>query len=222
MLHTNAPGVGRHVDPPACRPDLETAVVVLAQDRQEPVVGVLAHAPLVVVLTRSRGIGEDPEQDRRIGGQLAREPVGGQAERERDTAHDGVAELCHRVEVREHRFAQRGRPPREEVGTVERNAGANARIVGAELGSEVDALLAIGYSRRELAADGKPTAPRGRRVTSRSRPSRPRRARRTHARARRAAFAARDRRRARRSRRSRCRGTRHRSRPRPRARRRVR
>ena len=48
----------------------------------------------------------------------------------------------------------------EQVRAVQRQSGADARIVGTELLAEVDALLAIGHARRQLSAEREPTAPR--------------------------------------------------------------
>ena len=70
----------------------------------------------------------------------------------------------------------------EQVGAVQRRAGAHPRMVGRVLGAEVDALLAIGSAGGQLAADRKPAPPSPPGVRpSRSRPSRRRRARRTRA-----------------------------------------
>ena len=66
----------------------------------------------------------------------------------------------HRVEVREHRVA---RARRAGAGTGSGRGAARRRarvVVGAELGAEVDAFLAVGYPRRELAADREPAPPR--------------------------------------------------------------
>ena len=150
---------------------------------------------------------EDPEQLRRVGGQVLGEPFGGKAEPEGDAAHHRLGDPTHLVEPAQDDRSEVGRFGGEEVGAVQCDAGADPVVVGIVLGAEVDALLAVGAARRELAADREPSAPRppGPRHRDR-RLGVGRRARRTRAPSVRGRPAASGRRRARRSRRSRSRG----------------
>ena len=115
--------------------------------------------------------------------------------------------------VLEHRIAQSRRTRREEIGAVQREAGAHARIVASELLAEVQPFLRVRYARRELATEREPPAPRAATVSHRDqRLLLGRATRRTRARARRRARPARAPHRDPPRRRSRCRGTRRRSR----------
>ena len=71
MLQTNAPGIGGASIQPSAEPHLQAAVVVLGEQGEQAVVGVLADSPVVAVRRRRRVV-EDPEQHRRVG----RVPVG--------------------------------------------------------------------------------------------------------------------------------------------------
>ena len=152
--------VGGNVDPARGRPHLQAAGRVLEQHGEQSVVGVLPDTPGVAVrrLGRRRVV-EDAEEDDRVAREVASEPIGVEAETERDAPHHVLTQRAHRFEILEHRVAQPGRPPRELVRTVEREPVAHARIVGLELGPEVDALLPVGNSGRELPADGEPSPP---------------------------------------------------------------
>ena len=90
---------------------------------------------------------------------LPREPLAVEAETERDAAHDRLAERRERVHVVEHRAPQAGRRRREQIRAVQGSSGAHTRVVGRELGPEVDPFLAIGSPRRQFAADGEPAPP---------------------------------------------------------------
>jgi hypothetical protein len=102
---------------------------------------------------------EDAEQRDGLGSEAAREPVAVEAETERDAAHDRLAERRERGHVLEHLAPQAGRRRREQIRAVQGSSGAHTRVVGRELGPEVDAFLAIGSPRRQLAADGEPAPP---------------------------------------------------------------
>jgi hypothetical protein len=71
-----------------------------------------------------------------------------------------VAEVGHRVHVRQDRVAQAGWARREQVGPVQGNAGGDPRMIRPQLGAEIDAFLAVRPPRRQLAPDGEPTPPR--------------------------------------------------------------
>ena len=103
---------------------------------------------------------EDPEQHGRVGGQVLGEPFGGEAEPEGDAAHHRLGDPMHLVEPAQDDRSEVGRFGGEEVGAVQSDAGADPGVVGSVLGAEVDALLAIGAARRQLAADREPSAPR--------------------------------------------------------------
>ena len=68
MLHTNDVRHRRRRRSTRRRPHLQPAGVVLAQDREEAVVGVLPDAPSGL----AGRVVEDPEQDERVGGQIGR------------------------------------------------------------------------------------------------------------------------------------------------------
>ena len=85
---------------------------------------------------------EDPEQLRRVGGQVVGEPFGGKAEPERDAAHHRLGDPTHLVEPAQDDRSEVGRCGGEEVGAVQSGAGADPVVVGIVLGTEVDALLA--------------------------------------------------------------------------------
>jgi hypothetical protein len=104
---------------------------------------VLGHAPAAVVTGR---IVEDAEQDGRIGGEMAGEPVLVESEAEGDELHEPPPERGHGVHPLEDGGPQLRRFRGEEVGTVERPTASYPRVVGPDLGAEVEALLAIGHA----------------------------------------------------------------------------
>jgi hypothetical protein len=64
---------------------LQAADVVLPQNGEQPVVGVLAHAPLHVIAgRRPRGVIEKAKQHQRVGGIAVMKVAGRQAQAERD------------------------------------------------------------------------------------------------------------------------------------------
>ena len=134
-------------------------MAVLCEQCEQPVVGVLADAPLVGGPVAGRVV-EDPEQHGRIGGQVLGEPGGREAEAERDAAHDRVGDGSHRVEPLEHERAEFGRVGRELVRTVEWCRRLHPVMSGRMFETEVDALLAVGHTGGEFASDREPAAPR--------------------------------------------------------------
>ena len=128
------PGLGRHVDPPVSAAHLQPAVVVLGKDREQAVVGVLGHAPAIRVGLGGR-VAEDAEQDRRVGGEVADEPVGCQAEAEGDRLASAVAarSAIAAIHTSTH-AAQLGRLGGEQVRPVQQGPGHDPRIVGRQLG----------------------------------------------------------------------------------------
>ena len=105
MLQTNDSGTGGASIQPSRRVHLQAADGVLAQQREEAVVGVLADAVAHVEPRRDRParVVEDAKEDQRVGGVAAREVVGRQVERARDALHDAMPErgdLGHPVEDR--------------------------------------------------------------------------------------------------------------------------
>ena len=158
MLHTKTSGsAGTSIQPSrlrTCRPPW----CVLREDREQPVVGVLADAPRLG-RRRLRRVVEDAEQHGRVGGEVSREPVAVEAE---------ARGRCRA------RSAWPRRPPaRSSASTVgPSSAGSAGNRFGpcsgvpaaragrrGQLGAEVDALLAVGPARRELAADREPAPP---------------------------------------------------------------
>ena len=81
MLHTSTPGsAGTSSHVAVRRAHLQPAELVLGEQRQQPVVGVLADAPLVGVgVVGQRRVVEDPEQHGRVAGEVLLEPVGAAA-----------------------------------------------------------------------------------------------------------------------------------------------
>ena len=138
---------------------LQAAVTVLCEQREQPVVGVLADAPLVRGLVARRVV-EDPEQHGGIGGQVLGEPGGREAEAERDAAHDRVGDESHRGEPLEDERAEFGRVGRELVRTVEWCRRLHPMMSARMFESEVDAFLAVRHAGGELAPDREPAAPR--------------------------------------------------------------
>ena len=118
------PGIGGASIQPVGRVHLEPAVVVLAQDREQPVVRVLGHAPVGTCRPRLGRVAEDAEQHERVRGEVDLEPVGVEAEPQRHAPQHGVAEGRHRLEVVEDGVAELGDRLGEEVRAVERGAGA--------------------------------------------------------------------------------------------------
>ena len=151
----------RRLDPAIARADLEATAVVLREDREQAVVGVLADAPrLLDLLARRRRIVEDPEQGQRICEVARAECIFGVPERDAERAHHDVAELRARVDMREHRSRRARRSAREQVAAMQRRSGSHARIVVGELGAKVDALFPVRGARGQLAAERKVAAPR--------------------------------------------------------------
>ncbi len=134
---------------------------------------------------------EDPEQDRRIGGDTLLEPRGGQAEPEGEPLHHRIGDRAQRGQPVEDGIAQFGWSGRELVRPVQRRRRDHTRVVGSVFDAEVDPLLAVGTAGGQFAVDREPPPPgRTCAAASRSRPSCPRAARRTRGRRRRAARAA--------------------------------
>jgi len=153
----------RRLDPAGGGAHLQAADAVLAQQRQEAIVGVLADA---VAHVKALGHGparveKDPEQDQRIGGVAAREVVLGQFERAGDAGHDPMAERGHRRHPGRDRLAEPGQHvvAGNEVAAVQRHAGADPRMVVAELAAEIEPFLPVGPARGQLAAEREPAAP---------------------------------------------------------------
>jgi small GTP-binding protein len=138
---------------------LEPTGRVLPQHRDEPVVGVLADAPLRGVGGERRVV-EDAEEHDRVGGEVAVEPPFIEIERTRDPREQRVTDIGERFDVTEYRGAQTRGPVGEQVRTVQRRPRGDARVVERELFAEIETFLHVGRSRRQLTADRKPPAPR--------------------------------------------------------------
>ena len=106
-----------------------------------------------------RWIAEDAEQDQRVPREVLVEPARFQAEPDRHAPQQPVPDRRHGVEERQHRGPELGDLRREQVRPVERGAACRPRVVGWQLFSEVDALLAVRPARRELALEREPTPP---------------------------------------------------------------
>ncbi len=164
MLQTNESSIGGASIQPRGGAHLQAADAVLAQQRQQAVVGVLADAVAHVEALghRPARVEKDAEQDQRIGGVAAREVVLGQLERAGDGGHHAVTERRDRRHPGE-RWS--GAKPGQhvvagkEVAAVQRHAGAHPRMVVAELAAEVEAFLPVGPAGGQLAAERKPAAP---------------------------------------------------------------
>ncbi len=141
---------------PLPAPDLEAAAVVLGQDRQQPVVGVLPDAPPLVLRRR---VAEDPEEHRGLAGQVPLEPVPLEPEAERHPPQQQVPERGHGRHPAQHRRPQLGDGGREEVRPVEGAPGLHSRVVGGQLLAEVEALLLVGPAGGQLPAEGEPAPP---------------------------------------------------------------
>ena len=121
-------GLGGHVDPARRAVHLQPAAVVLGEQRQQAVVGVLGDAPVRVV---AGWVVEDPEQHRRIGRQVLLEPGRGEPEADRDAAHDGGRDAFELASATPG-SPGRGRPARRGTGWARaaerrrRHAGASA------------------------------------------------------------------------------------------------
>jgi hypothetical protein len=127
------------------------AVGFLEQDRQQPVIGVLAHAPEGGV--GGRRVVEDAEEGQRLGRAVLGEVRFLQPQAQCQPGHQPVAQAGQRRHVLQHRRAQARGPFGEEVGPVKRRAGQDPRIVGGQLGAEVQALLLVGLAGGQLVAD---------------------------------------------------------------------
>ena len=129
-LHTIASGVGGTSTHSLVDADLQPAGVVLHQQRQQPVVGVLGDAPAADELGRGRRVVEDAEQHRRVRAPPV-EPVAVEPERHRrcptaPRARRGSTASIHS----EHERAQLGGALRELVRAVQRATGEDPRVVG--------------------------------------------------------------------------------------------
>ena len=122
MLQTNDSRHRRRLDPALARVHLQAADGILAQQREEAVVGVLADAVAHVELRRDRParVVEDAKEDERVGGVAAREVVGRQVERAGDALHDAVAERGDRGHPVEDRL-------RESPAARRRRGGGSGR-----------------------------------------------------------------------------------------------
>ncbi len=163
MLQTNDSGTGGASIQPCCRVHLQAADGILAKQREQPVVGVLADAVAHIEPRRDRParIVEDAKEDERVGGVAAREVVGRQVERAGDALHDAMAEGGDLGHPFEDRLPKPGQHvvAGDEVAAMQRHARRHARMLLAQLGAEVQALLPVGSARRQLAAERKPAAP---------------------------------------------------------------
>ena len=150
----------RRVDPPAAALDLQTACIVLPEDRQQAVVGVLAHAPRRVrgPPGRREGIIENAKQHQRLAGVAIGEVARIQSQPERQTAHQVVPHLLEVRHILEHGFSK-ARNRRKQVRTVQRCAGQHGRMVGGQLTAEVDAFFPVGPARGQFVADAKIAPP---------------------------------------------------------------
>src|SRR5262250_2649738 len=92
------------INPLRLRFDLQASRFILLQNRQQPVIGVLSHAPS----SRGalRGIVEYPEEDQRIASVTFGEIGFVEAEAHRDTAHQRVAKLGHSSHVFQYGLAK--------------------------------------------------------------------------------------------------------------------
>ena len=139
------------------RGDLKPAAVVLSEQGQQPVVGVLAHPPAVI---GRRRVVKDPEQDGRVRGVSLGEVPGVEAKAERHAAQHGLAQAGQRVQIGEHERAQPRHLAREQVAAVQRETRDHPRIIGRQLGTEVQPLLQVRPPGGELGAHREVAAPR--------------------------------------------------------------
>ncbi len=137
---------------------LEPAVLVLGEQREESVVGVLGDSPGRVGGRVGRVV-EYPEQDRRVGGEVADEPVGPESECDRDGRHHGVGDGTERVEPSDHRRSESGGFVRVEVGAVEERAVDHPLVLGRMIDPEVEAFLPVRAPSGHFAVEREPAPP---------------------------------------------------------------
>ncbi len=82
------------VDPALGRLDLKPTRIVLGEDREQSVVGVLADAPLFGLLGYHRRVPEDTEENEWVAREVLLEPRGRESECEGDAAQDGLTRVA--------------------------------------------------------------------------------------------------------------------------------
>ncbi len=152
---------GGHVDPGAVGPShLQAAERVLGQQGQEPVVGVLGHAPALDP-GRDRRVVERPEQHHRIGGEVLGEPRRRRGRARRRGRRSTAWPTPGRPRPSTRRRPAAGRPAPTARGWG-RGGAARTRPAGrtGQVDADVEALLLVGHAGRQLAAHGEPPSPR--------------------------------------------------------------
>ena len=141
-------------------PNLKARDVVLPQQGQQSVVGVLANAKFAFVRAgRGWRIVEDAEEHGRVASVTLEEVVLRKAETNGNPAQQQLADRSDLIDVGDQRVAE-SRQRGEKIRAVQRQSRPNPRIVGSQLGAEVDSLLAIRPARGQLTIDWKVAAPR--------------------------------------------------------------
>ena len=167
MLHTSTSGSAGTSIQPSRAVDLQPTAVVLGEQRQQAVVGVLADAPVGVVAGR---VVEDPEQHGRISRHVLLRTSGRRA-RARSRCRASPRPATRSSSVSHSRIAgpRSAGSSGNRFGAVQRDAGDDPRVGRRVLGADVEALLAVGLPGRQLAADREPAAPCRARVRHRDR-----------------------------------------------------
>ena len=154
-------GIGRDRDPTVGGANFESAGIVLPQHGEESVVGVFADA-VVGRVRRVRRVAEQPEEDDRIREPPVAQRRGFEAESDRDRPGEVLAESLERAEI----LASRWRAARRvrsghTFGPWSGSPASTRRSVARELAPEVVPLFVVGRTRRQLAVEREPAAPRG-------------------------------------------------------------
>ena len=137
--------------------NLQSALSILGQQGQEPIVGVFANAPSVCRLARR--IVKDPEQHGRVGRIGAFEIVAIQPKAEGNALHQGRSGPGRAGHIALHRRPQLRHLSRPQIDPMQGHSRPHPWVVRPKFGAKIKALFQIRLAGGQFAADRKESAP---------------------------------------------------------------